>query len=178
MTDHRLWIGGIVAVAIGIAAYASGTVEAQQKKWDAWGDICRLVCPSAPVTPIPPQPPVQPSTHVDPPTAPIQPRPEQTHPVPPVEPTRYIPPLVLPAPPVTPLPPVDVSKPKPHKPPKPHPKPKAVASDPNEVLPPCWMVCAYAAGKTREQLAAEGRTRNPSASMRRHALSCLAGCNR
>lgn len=167
MNDNRPWIGGIVAVVVGIVAYFSGTVEAQQRS-GVWHDICQLICRPAPAAP--------PQGPVSIPVTPVQP-PEQTYPVivpprddtPPAPPDRY----TWPMPPVTPLP-RSVETPKAHKP-KPH---KAKARVCNETLPPCFAICSYTAGMTKEQMAAEARSRNPSACMRQHALACLAGCRK
>lgn len=106
-----------------------------------------------------------------------------------------LPPIVLPAPvtppPITRMPPViipplvtprpivkEARRERPQATKQKAPKQKTPEAETSEWLPPCSMVCWYAAGKTRAQLEAEAALRNPTLRMRRHALACLAGCSR
>lgn len=166
-----------------------------------------VATPTPPVQPPPVVAPVQPPAPPVAPTPPAAPDPPVMPPQPPpivVQPPPFDPPPIIKTPtaPIIVLPPPALSpQPQPqskakngrgkeakeannkpvnnNKPPKP-PKPKQKAAEPetNEYLPPCSLVCWYAQGKTRAQLEAEAATRNPTARMRRHALACLAGCNK
>jgi len=172
---HPVAVAAALALILcGLLYSCSGDVAAQ--KWDLYHWIWPAPVPP-PVAPLPPAVIVPHGPIVVPPTAPIEP-PSIFTPVPP--------PVIVAPPPVTQPPPAprptfkEKSKRAPAvvKPPKPKQPKQQPEVETNEYLPPCSLVCWYAQGKTRAQLEAEARSRNPTARMRRHALACLAGCGK
>lgn len=154
MTNPRSLILAAAALGAGLYSASQGAGTPPARSWDL-----RSVIRPAPVAPpvaVVPAPPI------------VVPAP-----VPPAPPVIVAPSPVIIPPLVTPRPIVKESAAR--KPKQPRQKPDAEAY---EWMPPCWMVCQYAAGKTRAQLESEAASRRPSARLRQHALVCMAACRK
>ncbi len=184
-------IGAVVVLVLGLVLYACVSVASAYPN-NPLDALYRLLNPTPPITtpPVAPSPAPDPTPLIHEPAPAAIPRaPEPVTPIPWPSPPVILPPPVVILPPAEP-PAIRQVKPQPGRsklldrkvakeaarfPGKPKPTTEIAT---NEWLPPCWMVVEYAGSKSCAQLKAEGASRNPSARMRSHALSCLPRCKR